>query len=220
MTAPRDQAEAITDMLGVEDTGRTTEAFTRFFRRGSQDGWNSLTQDDFAMLEDALADGLGRPRRKRKHPLLWKAGFWWHWHVTSPIIYPVLEAPAAFGQWIAWHAWRKHNGIVFYAYRSEDGALCIGETGWDEQHDDRSRIVAETPRAYRIAARLGRLHGGWAWCCPDCGIDFSRPDATLPTAHDADEDLGRHVRSGHAGIAPEASAVTKVFWISGRRLRP
>lgn len=217
MTQHRDNAQAISDMAGIEDGGRTTEAFTRFFHRGSRVGWNALTQDDFAMIEDAFADSMGRPRRKRKNNLVWKIGFWWHWHVTSPIIYPASEVFTNVLKKIYWHAWKKrHGGKVLAPYRGDPGETFIKYIAWTEWTEQRRQLNANLPNLpirYRIAARLGRLYGGWVWCCPDCDFDFGQPDDTMQTEIDADAALKNHARVTHDGIIPGACGVAQIFWI-------
>lgn len=209
----REQAQAITDVAGIQDAGKTTEAFTRFFHRGTRTGWNSLTQDDFAPLEDAIADAYGRPRRKRKNPLVWKIGFWWHWHVTSPIVYPILEAPFTIARKTAWHVWKKrHGGEVMVADWRDDGEAYIKFIPWTEANARRRELVDGLPLYYRIAARFGRLRTGWDWCCPACGIDFGAPDDTTHLETIATEGLNAHVAEDHAGAMPGECGVTRLFW--------
>lgn len=211
---PREQAQAITDLAGIEGGGKNTEAFTRFFRRGSRTGWNSLTQDDFAMVEDAFADAAGGPRRKRKHPLVWKIGFWWHWHVTSPIIYPLIEAPFTACRKIYWHAWRKrHGGEVMVPDWRDDGEAYIAFMPWVEANAQRRQLVANLPLRHRIADRLNRLHVAWGWCCPDCGIDFAEPEHLEPRDVRAFAALDAHVAEAHGGAAPEEAEAAQLFWI-------
>jgi hypothetical protein len=236
---PREQAQAITDAAGIQDGGKTTEAFTRFFRRGSRTGWGSLTQDDFAMIEDAFADAAGRPRRKRKNNLIWKIGYWWHWHVTSPLDDGL--------RWLGWHLLPGKCRIVI---QTEDASYGVDETSWivaqsrirrtrrrhpaadifaglygfhiitmpDESAATAYRIrygpAADDrlPLHWRIAARLGRLHSGWDWCCPDCGIDFGAPDDTTHAEAVATEGLNAHVAEDHAGAMPGECGVTQLFW--------
>lgn len=211
---PREQAQAITDATGIRDGGKTTEAFTRFFHRAPRVGWNSLTQDDFAMIEDAFADAAGRPRRKRKNNLVWKIGFWWHWHITSPIIYPLAEAPFTACRKIYWHAWKKRRGgEVMTGVLHDDGEVYLEFTPWREARDRRREALAGLPLRCRAAAHLGWLHSGWDWCCPACGIDFGAPDDTARTEAVATEGLNAHVAEDHAGAMPGECGVTRLFWI-------
>lgn len=100
---PRDAARAITDLAGIPDAP-AEEAFTRLLAAGGRGGWFSLTQADFDQAQDAFDDAIGRPRRKHKNPIGWKIGFWWHWRVVDPIIYPALEA-LAFAWWLLIRQW-------------------------------------------------------------------------------------------------------------------
>lgn len=210
----REQAQAITDLAGIEDGGKTTEAFTRLFHRGSRSGWNSLTYDDFAPLDDAIADAYGRPRRKRQNPLVWKLKFWWHWHVTSPIVYPIVEAPFAACRKAHWHAWKKrHGGEVMVADWREDGEAYLAFIPWAEASARRRELVADLPLRHRIASRLGRLHAAWGWCCPECGIDFAQPGDLAPCHVRAAAELDGHVEDEHGGTMPEEAEAIQLFWI-------
>ncbi len=233
---PREQGELFSAMTGTDE--KTTEAFTRFLTTGHAGGWNSLTQDDFAMLEDAINDSWDRPRRRRKNPLVWKIGFWWHWHITSP-----LDDGA---RWLAWHIlphacrlivhvagescvaddisftatrlrarWTTRHypqatftPIIHGLYHLElpDEAAADAYCGKYHSRDDR------LPMRYRIADRLGRLHSGWVWDCPDCGIDFADPGDTLSTETEAAAALYAHAETAHAGMMPGTCGVTQILW--------
>lgn len=211
---PREQAEAIADAVGIQDGGKTAEAFTRFLAKGSHTAWNDLSQDDFQMLEDAFADGTGRPRRKRKHPLVWKIGFWWHWHITSPIIYPIVEAPFTACRKIHWHVWKKrHGGEVIAPEWHDDGEAYLAFMPWTELNAQRRTLTANLPLRHRIASRLGRLHIGWGWRCPQCGIDFAEPDDLAPCDVRAYAQLDAHVAQAHGGITPDEAEAIQLFWI-------
>jgi len=104
LSTPRDAAQAVNELAGIPGAGAHEEALTRLITTGARGGWSSLTQADFDQAQDAFDDAVGRPRRKRQNPILWKIGFWWHWHVTSPIVFPAMEAFAAFW-WFAARQW-------------------------------------------------------------------------------------------------------------------
>lgn len=101
--SPREKAEFITGLIGADD--KTTDAMTRLIAQRQATGWNSL-QAEFEALQDAIDDAMGRPRHKHLHPLVWRTKYWWHWHVTSPIIYPLMDVPGA----LWWHCFRKWTG--------------------------------------------------------------------------------------------------------------
>ena len=213
MSEQRETAQIITDVLGIEDGGRATEAFTRFLNKGGRTGWNSLTQADFDAIQDACDDGMGRPRRKHDHPIAWKVKRWWHWHVVSPIVYPVLSAPGDAWHRILWHTWKKrHGGKVLYTYRGDDGEGHLGEQLWTERRDQTRELTANLPLRHRVAARLGRLHSAWIWECPSCDI-FAEPEETGGSEAGATAGLDDHVQAAHAGSAPDECDVTQVFWI-------
>lgn len=98
----RDAAEFITGLAGADD--KTADAMTRLM---VQMRAGSAGQADYDAVQDALDDATGRPRRKHQHPLVWKIRHWWYWHITDPIICPVLDAPGEAWQFVVWHCWRK-----------------------------------------------------------------------------------------------------------------
>lgn len=101
---PRQKAEFVTGLLGADD--KTADAMTRLIAQRHATGWNSL-QAEFDALQDAIDDAMGRPRHKHLHPLVWRTKYWWHWHITNPIVYPIMDAPGNTCRFIAWHCWRK-----------------------------------------------------------------------------------------------------------------
>lgn len=209
---PREYGELFSAVAGTDE--KTTEAFTRLLATGhAGGGWNSLTQDDFLQFENAVNDSWGRPRRKRKNDLVWKIGRWWHRHITSPIIYPIIEAPFTLARKTAWHAWKKrHGGEVMAPDWRDDGECYIKFIPWTEANAQRRELVAALPLHLRLASRFGRLHTGWDWCCPACDIDFGAPDDTARTEVVATEGLDAHVAEDHGGAMPGECGVTQLFW--------
>lgn len=120
---PRQKAEFVTGLIGADD--KTTEAMTRLIGQRHATGWISL-QAEFDALQDAFDDSMGRPRRKHQHPVAWKIRYWWHWHITDPIVYPILFAPGEACRFIAWHCWRKwtdHEVTVVRSYDNGEGCI-------------------------------------------------------------------------------------------------
>lgn len=107
----RQKAEFITGLIGADDK-------TRLVVQRKATGWISL-QAEFDALQDAFDDSMGRPRRKRKHPVVWKMRYWWHWHITDPIVYPILFFPGNACRFIAWHCWRKFTGYEVMVVRPD-----------------------------------------------------------------------------------------------------
>lgn len=110
----RQKAEFITGLLGADD--KTTDAMTRLMR--SMRAGHPL-QAEFDAVQDAFDDAMGRPRHKHLHPLVWRAKYWWHWHITSPIIYPLMEAPGIVWDFVAWHVWRKWTDCKVMVMRGD-----------------------------------------------------------------------------------------------------
>lgn len=224
----RENAEAISAAAGIKDGGRTAEAFTRLFTRRERSGWNGLTQADFAMVEDAFADATGRPRRKRKNPLRWEIGFWWYWHVTSPLIHPVTNVPGNAWRCFYWHAWRKrHGGIAYFAYRGPDGESYLGSTLWTEYHAEK-RALAEQARADRWGSwralvwdklawtkitPTAHLYPGWS--CRPCHIVAGLGCDGFAGSGEANDFFTRHLAQCHGGLAPEGAGIEE--WVAYSR---
>lgn len=101
---PRQKAEFITSLVGADD--KSADAMTRLMR--SMRAGHPL-QAEFDAVQDAFDDAMGRPRHKHLHPLVWRAKYWWHWHITDPFVYPALFVIEDAWQFITWHCWRKHK---------------------------------------------------------------------------------------------------------------
>ena len=141
LSTPRAVAHAVNELAGIPGAGAHEEALTRLITTGARSGWNSLTQADFDQAQNAFDDAMGLPRRKRQNPILWKITFWWHWHVTSPIVYPAIGV-------LAW-AW-------FYTIRQWlPGAIRVAGT---ENH--RCGAIEDLSRFAAIRrTRWARRHG-------------------------------------------------------------
>lgn len=128
---PRQKAEFITGMLGLDD--KTADAMTRLAVQKQATGWSSL-QAEFDALQDAIGDAMGRSRHKHLHPVAWRTKYWWHWHVTSPIIYPLMDLPGA----LWWHCFRKWTGGTgTWIVSCRDSHLRVLEMTWYEHRRHR-----------------------------------------------------------------------------------
>jgi hypothetical protein len=119
----REKAEFVTGIIGAD--GKTTDAIVRL---GVQMRAGAVNQADFDAVQDAFDDAAGRPHRKHMHLAAWKISYWWHWHVTSPIVYPLLDVPAKIGM-VA----RKVSGRKLTWMRIDtEGYLHMEEMTWYE----------------------------------------------------------------------------------------
>jgi hypothetical protein len=221
VTTPREYgdliASATTAISGNgKEASRLSEAFTRFFHKGGRTGWDSLTREDFDALEEACDDAFGRPHKRRRYLFGFRSHRWWHWHIVDPIIYPVIEAPFTIARKIWWHVWKKrHGGTVFTGVEGDDGEVYLHIITWREARDRRGAELGNLPWRYRLAVHFGWLRSGWIWECPACDISAG-PDETLSTGFAARAALAEHVAEQHAGIMPEESDTTEIYWL-GRR---
>lgn len=128
-TTPRRAAQLITDLLGGDD--KTEDALTRL---AIQVRAGTASQGDYDTVQDALCDAFGVPRRRHKHPAIWKIQHWWHWHITDPIVYPLMEVPGA----LWWHCFRKWTGGTgTWIVSCRDGHLRVLEMTWYEHRRHR-----------------------------------------------------------------------------------
>lgn len=219
---PREVAQLVVETAGIPDAAVHEEALTRLIATGARGGWNSLTQADFDGVQDAFDDATGQPRRKRKNPLLWKIGFWWHWHVTSPIVYPVVSAPGDLLAYLRWHLWSKRHGAqTLVAYRGEDGEVYLKTMPWTAHRD---QCAAEgTPLPNEFARLLGRpfdrfrKHTAYGWDCPPCRIHAGDPANPFPTELAAAAGLSAHVRDSHHGEKPDDAWADQISWRGNAR---
>lgn len=130
----REKAEFVTGLIGAD--GKTTDAMTRLM--------NSLRaghpmQAEFDALQDAVDDAMGRPRHKHLHPVVWQIRYWWHWHITDPIIYPLLDVPGHIATAIRKVAGRK----LTWMRLDTDGRLLLEEKTWYEVRRQRRQMKAQ-----------------------------------------------------------------------------
>lgn len=130
----REKAEFVTGIIGAD--GKTADAMTRLM--------NSIRaghpmQAEFDALQDAADDAMGRPRHKHLHPTVWRIRYWWHWHITAPIIYPLMDVPGHIATAIRKVAGRKLTWLRLDA----DGHLLLEEKTWYEVRRQRRQIQAQ-----------------------------------------------------------------------------
>lgn len=130
----REVFDLVADLAGADDA--TAESLTRL---GTQMRGGTANQADFDTAQDAFDDATGRPRRKHQHPVVWKIRHWWDWHITSPIIYPLLDLPSKIGAAI-----RKVTGRKLAWMRVDaEGHLHFEEKTWYEVRRQRRQMRAD-----------------------------------------------------------------------------
>lgn len=204
------------DLAELPGAAAVEESMARFIAHGRHTGWNGLTQDDFDALQDAF-DGPDAPPRKKQNPIVWKIQFWWHWHVTSPIVYPILFAPGRLYRYLHWHLWRKrHGGEALVAYRGDDGEGYLKTVLWSDWRDQCAAEGHPLPNEflYLITVPLEylRKHTGYGWDCPPCRIRAGGPGDAYETQGEAVAGIAAHVRDSHEGTAPDGSWIGEITW--------
>lgn len=240
MSTPRETARAVTELAGIPDTA-AEEALTRLIANGRHGGWNSLTQGDFDTLQDAFDDATGRPRRKHSHPLVWKARFWWHWHVTDPIVYPVTMPVGDFLAAASWCAVRRFlpraHRVAIEVDGADWGADDTGLRGrrqreaWVREHAPGATVfdairgllvlrLPDTDTAYRYRDEFGitapiqaPLLTGHGWVCPPCRIRAGVPGDAFDSEAQAAAAFSGHVHDSHGGRVPDGAQVDEIEWL-------
>lgn len=150
MTTPREAASAVSAFLGAQEGGRSEEALARLIQKGGKSGYFSLTQADFDAVQDAYDDSIGRPRRKKQNPIVWKIQHWMHWHIVDPLHGLLIDIEF----WLRDHIHRPRRVHVVIARneteisehdygrrRAKDAANWAANHGHRTEHLDRILVI-------------------------------------------------------------------------------